>query len=298
MTHRNQHFVPKSLLNGWVAEGSTQLVEFRWSASRLESKEVGPKGTGYLRDGYSVNLCCEKLKLERWETDVETKFFTQKIDAPIGPVLASIRAHKNLEQLTAEERDLLATFVIAQWLRTPKRVTEFAEIAASRHLREQAERLEQTAAPATDEAKMTRALKAQNILDSYLQIGRNNAVQALPFIISSDKLVQTIRHAPSAVFNLCKSRLKLVLGDHPVHLEGSLSSEFLVFLPLGPDLLFAATSTPQLLRSVRNSPHTNLVRQLNKESVLSAEKYVFASDHESEQLVRRRLQKPSFHRTS
>jgi hypothetical protein len=298
MTHRNQHFVPKSLLKGWMTEGSHHLVEFHWSATRLKSKDVGPKSTGYLRDGYSVNLCSKELKLERWETYVETEFFTKKIDNPVGPVLASIRGHKSFEQLTAEDRDLWATFMIAQWVRTPQKVTEFADAAAFQYLIEQAERLEQEAVPTTDEAKMARAFNAQAILDSHIQIGRNNAVQALPSIISSHKLVQTVRRALWSVIDLRKSRIKLVLSDHPVYLEGSLRDDFLMFLPLGPRLLFVAASTSELLRFVGKKPQTDLARQLNKESVLNAQKYVFASDRESEALVRRRLPHSKFYRSS
>lgn len=124
------------------------------------------------------------------------------------------------------------------------------------------------------------------------QIGRNTAKQALPTTIESELLSNTILQASWAVIDLADSELSLVVGDHPLHIEGPLREVFVIGLPLLPRLLFCATNRPEILSGLRNESQTELVRETNLESITHAKKYVWACDDGSEDVIRDFLDRP------
>ncbi|MFC7297898.1 DUF4238 domain-containing protein [Herminiimonas aquatilis] len=304
-THVAHHIVARAYLAAWHKPDSSQLIEYSWLPNKLNSKSVGAGSTGFLPNFYSLELSVphktqdgidrNKAAYEEvFDNSLEVQFFTKFIDDPVGVVFKLLREKKSFEHLTLEQKMLWTRWLIAQWVRVPNILHRLSERATEDFIKAQVDKISQQPAPQTEYEKHASAVNAQAVLDSMKQIGRNTARQALPTVIQSEQLTKTIFDSSWCLIELADSEISLVVGDHPLHVEGALNDIFFMSIPLLPRLLFCATNEPKILSVLRNESQTTLVRRMNIESISHANKFVWACDDNSENLICNYLKPPTW----
>jgi hypothetical protein len=81
------------------------------------------------------------------------------------------------------------------------------------------------------------------------------------------------------------------MSDRPVTIQGALSKEFVLALPLTPRKVFLTASRREILERLKKRTQDAIVKELNRVAVGEAEVYVYASSQAQEPFVRRHLSK-------
>jgi len=116
VSHANQHFVPKFLLEQWHTPPDDKLTAFRWVHGHLVSRRYKAKAVAKERHLYSL----ERSKVEP-NVKVERDFLGPHIDDPAALVHAKI-LKQGVSSLTRDEKMIWSPFLISLMLRGPAMV--------------------------------------------------------------------------------------------------------------------------------------------------------------------------------
>jgi hypothetical protein len=276
-THVNHHYVPDFLLRAWHAQPQNKLVQYSWVRRGLDIRSRSAKAVAKQAHLYSsTSTSGEK------DVKIEKEYFGPEIDDKAAPVMRKL-IEGGREALDDAQSEAWAKFLIAQMVRVPSMIASFSAFA------------QQEFSKGAQEIA-SRPGRASFI--EYAQMhephaGANAAVEMLETVIGSGKLNGAILNASWQIFKLDNAKFDLLIGDNPLIRMGPMASNFLVALPLGPRVLYVAASDPGTLTNIENATQTEVVSTLNKDSVSTARKYVYARDTSQTVVVKKHLRKPS-----
>ena len=115
--------------------------------------------------------------------------------------------------------------------------------------------------------------------------------RALPKLIQTTGLNKLIFEAHWMTRRLTKQSRRLVIGDRPLALAGAEAAEFVVYLPVAPDLAFLAYNSSDTANRIRLLEESAFLHQMNRLMVEQASTYVYGIDGDHRLLVKRRLAK-------
>lgn len=114
--------------------------------------------------------------------------------------------------------------------------------------------------------------------------------RTLPQIIESDLLREAATGKHWMVFGENAPRFDLLIGDVPLICGGTpASGRFLAALPISPKRLFVSFSSDQMISELVCRTRSEIFRLANESSVMNAERSVYATDMQSEPLVKKYL---------
>jgi len=92
--------------------------------------------------------------------------------------------------------------------------------------------------------------------------------------------------------NTQEASVDLLIGDKPIIYTGSMLEKFTIALPLSPTLVFFASNIDGFTQAIGQYSASQLVKDLNKNMVAQAMRYVYATSVRQKPLVERYLQPP------
>jgi len=272
-THVAHHYVPDFLLKNWHTLPDDKLTQYSWVPGKLDTQRRKAKHVAKEDYLYGTSSVTGELDVR-----VETEFFTQVIDNPGAPVLRQL-CSEGTKGLRESERQIWAQFLVAQMARTPAMVKHF-QSAAEKDFREGAQRI-------ADQPGRANFLA---YVDTHApNTGKNIGVEILPEVIGNAKLISAVQAAQWHVMDLSSSSLDLLIGDRPLLIVGPLNMNFLMTLPLTPKHLFCAAFHQGTIDSISRSRPIEIAKTMNKDMVLHAAKYIYATSDLHTPLVRKYL---------
>ena len=260
----DHHYVPVFLLKRWALPGSSLLRGYFWDerTGRLRSNERGPKAF------CNVPHLLSAPTNPRRPDEVEREFFWE-IDDRGAKITSKLIDGVAISQL---EVDQLIEFVLSLEARRPA-VVQAARTYGPKKVAallnrdpELLARLESEGIDSTP-ADYVASLSTMSMEDEALEV-----VQRLT---TNSRVAQAIRSSNWMVRKLHPSSQPLALGDRPLIRAGGLQSNFVWFLPIGPDTALAMTATPEDRLNVSRSSDKQFSRQLNVGAASQSDKYVF-----------------------
>lgn len=283
VSHANQHYVPRFLLEQWHTPPDDKLTAFRWADGHLINHRYKAKSVAKERHLYSL----ERSKTEP-NVQVERDFLGPHIDDPAAVVHAKL-LNQGVSKPTQDEKMSWSPFLISLMLRAPAMVAHLRRRGReilSAGLDEAPE--EYLAARGSDPEKTLREWVEKHQPDVLDDLG----VMTLPRLAQSTKLNLAVLNVTWVIRAVGESRFDLLIGDRPLVLAGTFETRFLLALPLSPRRMFFAFNDNQIFESIKALDDTAFVRAANKSAVSLAERYVYAVNTVQEPLVKKLLRRP------
>lgn len=282
VSHANQHYVPRFLLEQWHTPPDNKLTAFRWTDKHLLNHRYKAKSVAKERHLYSL----ERSKGEP-DVQVERDFLGPHIDDPASVVHAQLLSH-GVSNLTREEKMTWSPFLISLLLRAPPMIA---------HLRKRGrEILSAGLDVAPEEYLVVRGTEPETTLRGWVEKHQPDVlddlgVMTLPKLVQSNKLNLAILNVTWVTRALDRSKFDLLIGDHPLILSGSFETRFLLALPLSPRRMFLAFNDNRTFENIKSFDDTGFVRMANVSTVSSAERYVYAPNAIQEPLIKKLLRR-------
>lgn len=246
------HFVPQFALRYW-AEADGRVPYFARIGRQIVRGRVAPEYTGFEPDLYAFNdVDGDRRHL------VEEEFF-KKLDNAAAPIYA--RMEQREPNLSAEERIVWATFLMAANARVPEKI-ELAKQIANKHVRQAlAERPEEYLAVRGDAVEPTVLDWVESNLSGIENLG---LVQMVKFL-SNERHVREFLELEWIVHSLAHANVQLLLGDRPLWTKGRPSDpEFIAMMPLSPRSVFVASRSKRAIQRTIDAKPNILVRRMNE----------------------------------
>ena len=220
------HFVPRFYLRRW-AEG-----EFLWTATWIAHKKEL-----YWKNKPTRSIGCKPGLYK----EVEKRFF-EPLDTKTDNFIKLFKEYDGgppkKKELSEEESNLWARYILAQYIRIPENVN--------------------------------------SICDNYFEkgVGEEIAKDQLPSIISNSKAIEDLRNM-LWVFAVVSTNNELITSDNPLIFKpNDLSNENCVLiLPMGPQSFFLATHHSNYDRIEKNQ--NKMVSYINQEILRGAREWIF-----------------------
>lgn len=281
-SHNNHHFIPVFLLDEWEGGADGRLSAMRWRRGKVVEDRYKAKSVAKQRHLYAI----ETSGAEPNQV-LERDFMAKEIDDPASLVHAAILAN-GLAGLTEAQQYTWTRFLVSLMLRGPEAV-DYVRAKGMAALLEQFEAdpdvlVDERAAV---DSPNIRSYVEQHHPDLLKDFGH----RALPMLIQTSGLNKLIFEANWMTRRLTKQSRRFVIGDRPLALAGAVAAEFLVYLPVAPDLAFLAFNSADTARRIRRLDEAAFLRDMNRLMVEQASAYVYGSDADHLPLVQKRLAK-------
>ena len=198
--------------------------------------------------------------------------------------------------MSVENRSTWACFLVSLLLRTPEKIAEIRG-KGSAALLQQLDR---------DPGEYERARPHGGptwfrdwVREQMPELVNDFGVLTLPKVVQSDLLVGAVHGAHWKVRAVSKMVPRsLVLGDRPLLYYGSMSTSFLMALPIGPRRIFFAYNEPRTGENLDRVRPMRLIRNVNQDEASSARDSIFAADDSELHIARAMLNGSPVKRTS
>jgi hypothetical protein len=216
------------------------------------------------------------------DNSLERDYMGPKLDEPAAIALEKITSIPDVAALSQNHRDSWARFLVAQWMRTPEGMKE-VECAATQGIAEARKRVEmaRNRGDEPDSRDQTDASRD----------ARTAAREELIYVLENERWNRTFRDSTWHVHQITNAASSVLIADHPLILNGSISSDFLFALPLSPTAVFLAWNTDQGSHDFFSIAPTQVSEWLNFETVHCARTYIYASDRSQEALIEKHFAK-------
>ncbi|WP_454824483.1 DUF4238 domain-containing protein [Paraburkholderia xenovorans] len=278
-SHSNHHYVPEFLLKRWhdprnLRHGHRQqppggcLIRYERTRDPTPFSKVSTAAMeARQRSLYSVHAA---------DNSLERDYLGPKLDEPAAIALEQIIASPDIATLPQNHRDSWARFLVAQWIRTPEGMKEVESVAkqgiTEARNRVEAARNRRDGPDARDEKDASR--------DAHTA-----AREELICILENRRWNRTFRDSMWHLHRFSTDASAVLIADHPLILNGSISGDFLVALPLSPRAIFLAWNNDNSGRDFFSIAPTRVSEWLNFETVHCAKRYVYASDRAEDALI-------------
>lgn len=276
-THVNHHWVPDFLLSEWESAPDNKLSQYSWVPKKLDIQRYTAKATAKQRHLYSSTSSNGQK-----DVSIEKNYFGPEIDDKAAPIREKL-IEGGREALSAVECEIWARFLVAQIVRTPEMIRQYAAAAKLDFEESVAQFVERTG--------------RESFLD-YVQsnaphVGENVAVAILKEVIENAALNRLMLGASWRVLRFDQAKTELLIGDNPLLTQKPIPANFIIVLPLGPRALFCAARFSGTLDNMGAVSQDDVVSMVNMDSVKAATKYVYATNSDQTELIERYLRRPS-----
>ncbi|MEA2877057.1 MAG: hypothetical protein QOF14_2253 [Hyphomicrobiales bacterium] len=275
MKFPKHHYIPVFYLNQW-ANANGRLFKFtRPYGTAVKHSLTSPKKTGYERGLYRLPDVPEHLA-----EALEEKFMKQ-IDGRAAEALNSLISN-DLKDWPHNKRHAWIRFVVGFLIRNPQAVQRAKEefrrfIEDNQH----AWRIEY-------DAQKKPGDKDFGSIDT-INTDRVTLI-ALQELIDNRPLVLRISEMRWGVVDVSKTKHRLLTSDRPViRTNGIEKPDGHLALAISPTRIFLACNNVEIERQLRQMPSKDMVRNMNKQVVRNAIKYVWSHDMSNEPLIKGQL---------
>jgi len=278
----NNHYLPVFYLKQWAGEDG-RIVRYHRPHQRVVCHPISPSNTGYEPHLYAL----DGYPTEKRQA-IETEFLGPMVDSPSATALQKLIYTPN--GLDSNHRGAWTRFLISLLLRNPESLANIQEKGRQvlvQQLATQPEYYEAIKRP-TDPSTLFEWIvqNEKHLLDNF---GKH----ALPHLINSELLGQTIFGMHWCVVKFPGSAQSLLTSDRPVILTAPLKDQNCILaLPVGPQSAFFACRENSILQEAlgKNTP-TGVVKALNVSLAAGAQKHVYGADRTHLAIVEKRFQK-------
>lgn len=276
-----QHYVPKFMLSAWLGE-DRRLTAFHKVRGTLEQKRVGLKGIGFARHLYSI-----PHGEGQYDTTLEKEFMGPYVDSPAADAYKALLT-AGLLKLTAEQKGYWAQFVVSLILRIPRTVEKLHGMAR-----------ETLGALLDEDPDAVREVTADLTLREYVDrhapwMYQRVALGAMHMGIQSERMLKTVTTGQWSLRKLSpRGSFDLLLGDQPLLMAGTEKTSFLIAIPLSPRVAFFMFNVAATGGNLARLSDASIAKMLNRETVSSAARYVFATDGRHAAFIEKHLRSNS-----
>jgi hypothetical protein len=119
---------------------------------------------------------------------------------------------------------------------------------------------------------------------------RNFGISVVPAVIVNNKTNERVFKMPWWTLDVHGANTDLLLSDRPCILEGNaLEGDCVIVLPLSPTMLFFISNRPAQVQFLQAMPMTDLVKMVNRASILYAADRVYGAGKHHLPLVEKYL---------
>lgn len=274
-THVAHHFVPDFLLKNWHTALNKKLTHFQWTFGKLDVHEYKAKHVAKCDHLYS-----RVLQNGTHDNSLETTYFRDEVDNIAAPVLDKICNH-GVSLLTEDDRRIWTRFLAAQLARTPSMIQSFRENST------------QDFQSGVDEiaSRPGRESFRKYVEHNARFAAYNIAVEILPAVIANPELNSLIHDAAWDVIDLSSASFDLLIGDHPIVKIKTAPDCNIMALPITPKSVLCLASSESLIVQIRKVSTSQLVKILNKSTVLQADQYVYSTGRLHTEFIRKHLRR-------
>jgi hypothetical protein len=278
-TPRDHHFIPAFYLQRWHASNG-KLIEYSLKNTKLISKTVSARATGYERDLYTFpDLPSETRQI------LESQFFNQT-DFLASKALSNL--YTGNVQWDSELRTAWSRFLLNFRVRHPDPLKELrAHISviwnrADPHYEAAYAKARGPEDPAT-------------LVDYTASLGPEAGAKIqlgfLHKLLDNQRIGQQINEMQWDVLDLSKASHTLLTSDWPAEVALRRGSGSTISLPIGPTLLFIATSDADTRRRLLAFKPNKLVALVNQWVTAKARRYAYACDTAQATFIERYISK-------
>jgi Protein of unknown function (DUF4238) len=272
--HRH-HYIPAFYLKQW-AGGDGFVCVMRKVPSGLSILRRSPKATGFKRDLYKI----DKVPTEEAQ-QFESVFLKAADNDAYRALLKLLKDNQNWD---ARLKSAWARFIMSLLFRNPETATEIRS-----HILTMWEvGLEAVKQGYKPEEHGGRSFE-EYFAEFHAAIPHVDAAQFLRNIIDNQRIGDTIVGMHWNVVELDRSQHLLMTSDRPLDMPGLGDDDAYISLPIGPRCLFVASRKRDFVTRLRQTPHSQIARQVNLKIVSQAREYVWAFSEAQSTFVKGRI---------
>lgn len=280
--HSNHHYVPAFLLREWEGGTDGKLSAMRWANGRVIESRRKAQAVGKRLNLYSV-----RQSTDAPDHGIETELMTKRIDDPAAAI-HKILLKTGFETLDELQQHTWAAFLFSLAVRGPGAI-EYVRAKGRKAFSEELD-----ADP--DGLMEVRGESPESSLREYVEkhvpdLLSDFGMFSLPHIFTHSLMRTKVYEAQWLTRRLSPNSPRLLIVDRPLGLQGSLSSNFLLHLPLAPDLMLLIYNQDHTRRRIEHMNDATFVKAMNRASVEQASESVFGVDDKHLPLLQRRLEK-------
>lgn len=281
-SHNNHHFIPAFMLREWEGGVDQKLSAMRWLRGEISEHRYKARSVGVERHLYAIRQSQPEPNQR-----LEKEYMTKHIDDPAALVHQAIVAD-GLARLTEEQQYSWTKLLVSLALRGPGAI-QYVRAKGADALGAQFDL-------SPDDYLEERGREPEPTLRKYIEKHAPELLHdfgnvALPNVINTSFLNRKIFEAEWMTRRLSKKAQRLVIGDRPLTLFGAIAADFLLYVPVAPDLAFFAFNGRETGKRIRKKDEASLARDMNRGMVEQASVYVYGIDAAHKNLVARRLGK-------
>ncbi|MBS7698691.1 MULTISPECIES: DUF4238 domain-containing protein [unclassified Chelatococcus] len=275
------HFVPAFYLRRW-ANKDGKLVEFsKPYGDQVKAKRRHPEETGFDAHVYNVRTDSGDIVL-----CLENDFF-KELDTLASDALRLIEDDFHKTSSNYKLRSAWSRFILSMISRHPEDVTEMGNRWLDRMLDVSDKfQIEYSAERSPTDPGEFREWIAGLEKSEHAR----HALELQAEMIDSPVLGTILNDMEWSVIETTGAAHPLLTSDRPVSRVGALTSrDALIVLPIGPSRFFVATNDARHGRSIRQLGASGKVRDLNRETVQRAVRFVYGPDDAQLVFVQRHM---------
>jgi hypothetical protein len=250
------HYVPQFALRYW-AESDGKVPYFVRRNGRVVRDRLMPEYTAFEPDLYAFT----EVPAHNRHT-LEQEFFA-KLESDAAPIYEKIERRD--EDLSRQERQVWAIFLMAANARVPEKVALAKQITDKHVRRALAEKPEEYLAVKGDAVEATLLEWVENNVSGIENLG---LIQIAKFLVNEDRIRQFLE-LEWIVHGLSHASVELLLADRPLwSYKHPTDPDFITMMPLSPRSVFIAARDKRAIHRTIDASPNELVRRIN-ESVVS-----------------------------
>jgi hypothetical protein len=276
------HYIPAFYLKRWAgADG--KVTEFTKPYRDIIIKLIMPERTGYQEGLYEL----KGYEPERAQ-QVEEKFF-KLIDTWASNALDMLERHGHNAPWDTDSRSAWSRFILSLLLRCPEDIALFRELWHADFVRtdEAGEAMYRAARKDGDPETFAEFLEGQP-----LSAKERRQYETLFSLIDNANVGREVNNMHWRVLQTPAEAPPLLTSDRPVirthNIKGPKGH---IGLPIGPRLLFIASPDADLLKQVLNVDQVKLAKEINRQVVEGATRFVYGVDDKQLRFVQNRFGK-------
>lgn len=274
------HYIPAFYLKRW-ADTLGKVTEFSWPYRDLVARRIMPDRTGYQErlyelEGYEPNLAQQ----------VEENFF-KPLDTRASDALAMIERYGHKAKWDSDSRSAWTHFILSLMLRAPEDIALFRQKwrADFDQVDEFEEEKYQNAKTESDKTTFSEFLKNQP-----LSMKERYQYKILFSLIYHEKIVKEINNFHWRLIQITQDAPELLTSDRPIlrttNIQGPQGH---IVFPIGPKLIFIASPDIEFLKSVQELSQKKIAKEINRQVVEGAIRFVYGRDQAQLPFVRKRF---------
>jgi hypothetical protein len=274
--HAAHHFVPRFLLAQWESGPDQKLSRYQWVRDTLRHDRRKAKSVAKVRHLYS-----RMRDTATPDVTVEREFMGPEVDDPAAVVHAKM-LRLGLRGLSPEDRVIWSRFIVSLMLRGPRMMDNIRARGRAILMKS-----------VTDQGKDPDIDEGYDSLLSWVMAEcpwemDDLGVRALPMLVNSEKLNAQVMAGHWATRPIVGSDLDLLISDRPLLIAGDYKSSYVIAMPISPRRLFVAFNDTGTWDRMSKKSSKQLVKDSNLDTVVNAERVVFATGQQHETFIRKR----------